>query len=165
VVKISPKFERYLIDMKNLFILFVFCSFSPAVFAQATKNTNPAKVPVLNVKWGGLSQGKIDTIQFRRIVDSPLVVSDEKGNKYPITRFRINYIFLSTYQDSESQMTKNIQDLRVFDFYDTPILSEVWRSSIRDNAKKGDTVLINNVIVRLKNGKKVMAPEFRASIE
>ena len=165
MIKISPKFERYLIDMKNLFSFLVFCSLCPAVFAQATKNTTPAKAPVLNIKWGGVSQGKIDTIQFKRILDSPLVVSDEKGNKYPITRFRINYKFLSTYQDSESQLTKSIQDLRVFDFYDTPILSEVWRSSLRDNAKKGDTVLINNVIVRMKNGKKVMAPEFKASME
>ena len=133
--------------MKNLTLLFLICVIGQSSFAQASKTTN-VKAPVLNIKWGGVPQGKIDTVRFKKIVDSPLVVSDEKGNKYPITRFRINYKFLSTYKDSESQLEKSIQDLRVFDFYDTPTLSEVWRSSIRDNAKKGDTVIINNVIVR-----------------
>ena len=150
--------------MKNLTLLFLICVIGQSSFAQAAKTTN-TKAPILNIKWGGVPQGKIDTVRFKKILDSPLVVSDEKGNKYPITRFRINYKFLSTYKDSESQLEKSIQDLRVFDFYDTPTLSEVWRSSIRDNAKKGDTVIINNVIVRLKNGKKMMAPEFKASIE
>jgi len=165
MVKISLKFERYQIDMKNLTFLLFLCVISQSLLAQANKNSATAKAPALSIKWGGVPQGKIDTIKFKKILDSPLVVSDDKGNKYPITRFRINYKFLSTYKDSESQMVKSIQDLRVFDFYDTPTLSEVWSSSIRDNAKKGDTVLINNVIVRLKNGKKMMAPEFKASIE
>ncbi len=151
--------------MKNLFVLFICCGISAGIHAQSTKSSSSGKVPVFNIKWGGYPQGKINAEQFKKVVDSPLVVRDEKGVMYPITRFRINYIFKSTYKDSESQMVQSIQDLRVFDFYDTPALSEVWRSSIRDNAKKGDTILINNVIVRLKNGKKMMAPEFKASVE
>ena len=120
---------------------------------------------VYKVTWGGYPQGKINAEQFKKILDSSLAVKDSRGNGYPITRFRINYIFISTYKDSESQMVKSTQDLRVFDFYDTATLPELWRSSIRDNTKKGDTLLINNIIVKLKNGKKTMVPDYKLSIE
>jgi hypothetical protein len=151
--------------MKNLLLLITFCGVVIGTRAQSSKATQNTKPPVFNITWGGRPAGKISAEQFKKIVDSPLVVKDEKGVKYPITRFRINYIFLNTYKDSESQMEKSVQDLRVSDFYDTSSLSEMWRSSLRDNAKKGDTVLINNVIVKLKNNKKMNAPSFKASVE
>jgi len=152
--------------MKNLILLLALAGFlSSATGQSATKKTQPSKAPKYSVSWGGFAGGKIDNEQFKKLVDSPLVVKDEKGYKYTITRFRINYSFLSTYKDSESQMVQSIQDLRVFDFYDTPTLTEVWRASIRDNAKKGDSILINNIIVKLKNGTKTIAPDFKANLE
>jgi len=157
--------------MKNLFILVAFITFSISLSAQSAKPAASTKAPVFQVSWSNFSQGKnnptlkISADQFKKIIDSPLVVKDEKGNSYVISRFRVNYKFLSTYKDSESEMVKSIQDLRVFDFYDTPYLTDVWRSSIRDNAKKGDTIIINNVIVKLKNGKKSMAPDWKAGLQ
>jgi len=151
--------------MKNLFILIAFTGLFSSAAGQNTKPGQSSKPPKLSVSWGGYAQGNMNAEEFKKIVDSAISVKDEKGSKYPITRFRINYIFLSTYKDSESQMVKSVQDLRVFDFYDTPSLTEVWRASIRDNAKKGDTILINNIIVKLKNGKKTMAPEFKAGLQ
>lgn len=151
--------------MKNLFILIVFTGLYSFAAGQNTKPAQSSSSPKLSVTWGGYGQGNINSEEFKKIVDSAITVKDEKGSKYPITRFRINYFFLSTYKDSESQMVNSIRDLRVFDFYDTPVLTDIWRASIRDNAKKGDTILINNIIVRLKNGKKTMAPEFKASLQ
>jgi hypothetical protein len=40
----------------------------------------------------------------------------------------------------------------------------VWRNSIRDNAKKDDEVIINNIIIKLKNGKKMMVTEWRGTL-
>jgi hypothetical protein len=152
--------------MKNLFLLLAFTGFISSVTGQsATKTAQTSKAPQYRVSWGGYAGGNINAEQFKKLVDSPLVVKDGKGNKYAITRFRINYSFLSTYKDSESQMMQSIRDLRVFDFYDTPTLSEVWRASIRDNAKKGDSILINNIIIRQKNGKKTLSPDWKAGIE
>jgi hypothetical protein len=151
--------------MKHLFILIAFTALYSIAAGQNSKPAQSPKSPKLMVSWGGYAQGNINAEEFKKIVDSAITVKDEKGNKYPVTRFRINYIFLSTYKDSESQMVKSVQDLRVFDFYDTPSLTDVWRSSIRDNAKTGDTILINNLIVKLKNGKKTLAPDFKASLE
>jgi hypothetical protein len=92
------------------------------------------------------------------------VVKDQKGNSYVITRFRINYTFATTYTDSETQQRKSFKDFRAADFYDTAKLPEVWRNSIRDNAKKDDEVIINNIIIKLKNGKKMMVAEWRGTL-
>ncbi len=151
--------------MKNLFLLLITCSCLSAVSGQTSKNKPAQKAPKLSTTWGGYPKGNVNTAQFKKIVDSAIVVKDEKGSFYPLTRFRINYIFLSTYKDSESLQVSTIKDLRVSDFYDTPMLSEPWRSSIIDNAKKGDTILINNVIVRMKNGKKTLAPDLKIALQ
>jgi hypothetical protein len=151
-------------------IFLILLAFTVIVFSglgqAAKKSAQPQSgVPKLVVSLGGNSGGNLNTDLFVKLVDSALSVKDEKGNKYTITRFRINYSFQSTYRDSETDEVKTMKDLRVYDFYDTPMLSEVWRASIRDNAKKGDEVIINNVIVKLKNGKKFMAPEWKATLK
>jgi hypothetical protein len=35
-------------------------------------------------------------------------------------------------------------------------MSELWRESVKDNIKSGDELLLFNISVRLKNGKKMM---------
>ena len=133
---------------------------------QATSKSSPQQtgIPKFTVSWGGFPDGNINNDQFKKVVDSAIMVKDEKGNKYMVTRFRINYKFINTYKDSETEQVKSVPDLRVSDFYDTAYLSEVWKESIRDNAKKGDEVIINNIIVRLKNGKKMMVPEWKVKL-
>jgi hypothetical protein len=116
------------------------------------------------VSLAGFKDGNITAEQFKKVIDSPLVVKDQKGNSFVITRFRINYTFATTYTDSETQQKKSFKDFRAADFYDTPKLPEVWRNSIRDNAKKDDEVIINNIIIKLKNGKKMMVTEWRGTL-
>lgn len=146
--------------MKSL-ILFFFLSLGLIVVHGQTKPTAPTTYAVT---LGGFKDGNIAAEQFKKLVDSPLVVKDQKGTRYVITRFRINYTFAASYTDSETQQLKSYKDFRAADFYDTPNLPEVWRASIRDNAKKGDEIIINNVIIRLKNGKKMMIPEWKGSL-
>lgn len=53
---------------------------------------------------------------------------------------------------------KSTDDMRTSDFTNTAVMPELWRSSIKDNIKKGDEMILDNIIVLLKNGSKVMAP-------
>lgn len=150
--------------MKNLVLSCVFSLLVVSAIGQA--KPAPAAAPTTyTVSLGGYKDGNITADQFRKLVDSPLVVKDQKGNRYPITRFRINYTFAATYTDSETQQLKSYKDFRAADFYDTALLPEVWRGSIRDNAKKGDEVIINNIIIRLKNGKKMMVTEWKGKVQ
>ncbi|MFN5475301.1 MAG: hypothetical protein ACK484_01815 [Sphingobacteriales bacterium] len=150
--------------MKSVIVLVFLCASAMPSKAQ-TKKPAPAAAPVTyTVSLAGFKDGNITAEQFKKVIDSPLVVKDQKGNSFVITRFRINYTFATTYTDSETQQRKSFKDFRAADFYDTPKLPEVWRNSIRDNAKKDDEVIINNIIIKLKDGKKMMLPEWRGTL-
>jgi hypothetical protein len=144
-----------------LFILIMACTVT-----HAQQKPKAAASPVkYTVSLGGYPNADVSADVFKKIIDSALTVKDSKGNVYPITRFRINYTFAATYTDSETQQKKDFKDFRVSDFYDTNTLSEEWRGSVEDNAKKGDQILINNIIIRLKDGKKLMVPDFKGTLK
>lgn len=149
--------------MKTILIL-AFASLTLQVQAQQKTTPKPTPVTAYVASMGGFKNADIDAELFKKIVDSGLVVKDDKGNTYPVTRFRMNYTFVASFTDGETQQKKDFKDFRAGDFYDTNMLSEDWRGSIKDNAKKGDQVIINNIIIRLKNGKKLMISEWRGTL-
>ena len=152
------------IFMKNLIITSVFCLLVTAAFTQTKKPAATVTPTVYTVSFGGYKNANITADQFKRVLDSALIVRDDKGNSYPIARFRINYTFATSFTDSETQQAKNFKDFRAADFYDTNKITEVWRSSLKDNSKKGDEVIFNNIIIKLKNGKKLMVNEWRGKL-
>jgi hypothetical protein len=153
--------------MKKTFIFFFF--FLVVIFCQAqqkpTTKTTSGSLPKLTITLGGIKSSNISVQQMQMIVDSPFVVKDEKGITYPIKSFRINYTFKSSYKDEETEKVKEVKDFRAFDFNNTDRLGEDWRNSIKDNVKKEDEMLINNVIVKLKNGKSFFAPELKLKVQ
>jgi len=153
--------------MKNVVLFFLLIISSSYAMAQQKPATKPATttLPKLTVSLGGSKSGNITVARLKEIVDSPLVVKDEKGITYTIKSFRINYTFKSSYKDEETQQVKTVKDFRAYDFTNTDRLSEDWRNSIRDNVKRDDEMLINNVVVRLKNGKSFFAPELKLKVQ
>lgn len=148
--------------MKKLFFcLILFCAGhvmaqnKPAVTPGAKAKT---AFPKITMSIGGLKGGNINAETLAKIVDSALVARDESSNNYSIIRFRVFYKFKSTYQDEDSGQKKSTDDMRTSDFTNTAVMPELWRSSIKDNIKKGDEMILDNIIVLLKNGSKVMAP-------
>ena len=153
--------------MKNTIFLFIYLCTGVFCVAQqkpAAKTAN-SSLPKLTVMLGGSKSGNISVKQLQSIVDSPLIVKDEKGVIYPLKSFRINYTFKSTYRDEETDKVREVKDFRAYDFYNTNQLSEDWRNSIRDNVKAEDEMLINNVVVKLKNGKSYFAPELKLKVQ
>jgi len=116
-------------------------------------------IPKITMSIGGLKGGDISPETLAKIVDSALVAKDENANTYSIIRFRLFYKFKSTYQDEDSGQKKSSDDMRTSDFTNTSVLPQLWRESIKDNIKKGDEMILDNIIVVLKNGSKIMAPK------
>ena len=145
--------------MKKLIYLLL-CFSAATVLAQ--NNKKPATIqppfPKVAVTLGGFSGGDITSDILSRIIDSSLIARDEKGTQYTIVRFRSIYKFKSSYEDSETGIRKTTDDMRINDFSNTGIMTELWRQSIKDNMVKGDQMILDNVIVQLKNGNKIMAP-------
>ena len=143
--------------MKKLIYLFVFFS-ATAVLAQNKKPAASTAFPKRAITIGGYKGGDITSDILSRIIESSLVARDQKGNKYAIARFRSIYKFKSSYEDPDTGERKTTDDMRVNDFSDTNVMSELWRQSIKDNIVKGDQMILDNVIVQLKNGTKILAP-------
>ncbi|MBX3241364.1 MAG: hypothetical protein KIT80_17775 [Chitinophagaceae bacterium] len=141
-------------------LLLVSVLFIAAAANAQQKNTQPAGsspgIPKVWVAIGGFKGGNITPELLSRAIDSAVVVRDDKGNTYPVVRFRVFYKFKSSYTDPETGQTKVFNDMRVNEF-ETATMSENWRGSIKDNVAKGDEMTIDNIIIRLKNGSKLMA--------
>jgi hypothetical protein len=124
--------------------------------------------PKISVTIGGLKGGDISSEKLSTIVDSALIAADENENEnantYTIVRFRLFYKFKSTYRDENSDQKKSYDDMRTSDFTNTAVLPELWRASIKDNIKKGDEMIFDNIIVVLKNGSKIMAPSVKFKV-
>lgn len=131
-------------------------------FSQG-KDQTPA-APHISVTLGGYNGGKITPDILSRIIDSALVARDKKGNTYSPVRFRCIYKFKNQFQDRESGEKKTTDDMRVNEFIHTGVMSELWRQSIKDNISKGDEMILDNIIVSLKNGAKIMAPSITFKI-
>lgn len=118
-----------------------------------------AAAPVFRVRWGSSLGGNVSADMVKQQVDSPLVVFDQKGKRYPVASFSVFYKFNSTYKDEETGRTNTIRELRVGDFDGTDRFTELWRESVRDNVKAEDEIRFRNILVRMPNGKKMAAPE------
>ena len=151
--------------MKKLFFSVLLAIVSAASFSQQKPKASAEPTPLkLSTFLGRHPGGNISSDIMKMLAHSALIVRDAKGNRYTVKSFTINYTFTSTFQDEETQQTKTFRDFRSFDFYDTDKLSENWRESIKDNAKKDDVMLINKIIVRGKNGKSYLAPDIKFNI-
>lgn len=100
----------------------------------------------------------------RALIDSPIVVKDEKGKTYPVVRFTLNYTFSTVYVDSETKQRKTRKDFRS-QLFESSTLSDVWKASIKENARNGDQMLFNDVIIRMPDGKKRMVDDLTIYIK
>ena len=95
-------------------------------------------MPKVAITIGGYNGGNVSSDILSRIIDSSLVARDEKGNTYKIVRFRSIYKFKSSYEDPETGTRSTTNDMRINDFSNTNLMTELWRQSIKDNIVKGD---------------------------
>lgn len=148
--------------MKKLLLSILFISWMGVsiLMAQTKPKTTTAvatEIPKISITLGGYKGGNITSDIFSQLVDSSLTARDARGSTYPIVRFRLLYRFKSSYEDPETGQKRTVNDMRANDF-DSARMSELWAQSIKDNITTGDEITLDNIIVKLKNGTKVMAP-------
>lgn len=151
--------------MKKGLLFFLVSLIAFASFSQTKKKQEEVYVPlVFTSYWGPITSGNILAAQIIAIAPAVINVKDNKGQLYQVTNFRINYSFKSSYKDEETGQTKTIKDLRVNDFSNTNVLTAEWIDSIKDNIKQGDQIIINKILFRNKEGKLMVAPDIRITV-
>ncbi|MFN5478537.1 MAG: hypothetical protein ACK43J_05155 [Chitinophagaceae bacterium] len=118
----------------------------------------------LSTQWGPLSSGSHSIEQVTAILPAAILVKDSKGKLTPVESFRINYKFKSSYRHPETGKTMTTSELRVGDFK-SAVLPPVWIESIRDNIKKGDTLLFTGILFRNANQKLQPAPQLQLIVK
>ena len=151
--------------MKIILSLIMVLFLSSSEAQTKTGNATQQVVSAFTSTWGPVGSGSSAAVQVASIAPAPILVKDAKGNPFPVSSFRINYKFKSTYRDDESGQLKSMSDLRVADFSNTAQLSQVWYESIKDNVKSGDTILINKILFRNASGKLQFAPDIRIAVK
>lgn len=148
-----------------LFFVFLVSLISSASFSQPKKKPEEVPVPIVfSSYWGPIATGNILAAQIIAIAPAIINVKDNKGQLYQVTNFRINYSFKSSYKDEETGQTKTVKDLRVNDFSGINVLTTAWIDSIKDNIKVGDQIIINKILFRNKEGRLMVAPDIRITV-
>lgn len=123
----------------------------------------PAKI-VFTTSLAKRGSGEWTKELVKALIDSPIVVKDDKGKIYPVVRFTLNYTFSTVYVDSETKQRKTRKDFRA-QIFESATISEVWKASIKENARKGDIMTFNDIIIRMPDGKKRMADNLTIRIQ
>jgi hypothetical protein len=72
---------------------------------------------------------------------------------------------MSSYEDEETGEKKITNDFRSQEYTDENHMSELWRQSVKDNVKTGDELILFNIMVRMKNGKKMLVPQISFKVK
>lgn len=121
---------------------------------QKIADNTPLKLKPL---WGNHPGGNMLVADGLNYADSALRVIDDKGNRYPIISFKFIYKRKSSYTDDQTGVVKNGWDVVATDVSGDTVLSEVWRNTIKESLQKDEEWTIDYIIVKDKNGRKVMA--------
>lgn len=93
--------------------------------------------------------------EFKALMQYPLCVKDSSGQTYKVQRFEIVYCETGLYQDSTG-LPIVVTDYS-FGRFDSDKISDDWQERFQKDAYKGDTIKIENVMIRYED-KKVNVP-------
>jgi len=145
-----------------LFLMFMISAFH--TFAQQ-KGKSGLKKPVLISYWGNTKGGNLSLDKALELVDSSIIVTNDKKEKMQVARFFIHYKSLDNFEDEK---TGNILQRYNSDgeyIRESNILTEYWRKYIYESLKRGDEIIITELYIRDKEGFLFLAPDIKISVK
>ncbi len=146
------------------FIILVIAYCTCLSFANAQQPAPSLKPPPLQSFWGVTRGGTFPLELALNIVDSAVMVMDDKKLKYPIASFIIVYRSKDRYEDEQSGEIKTRFNSNSIVVRNAFMLEEKWRKMIYENLKPGDEVLITDIIVRDKRRNFFKAPDIKVVV-
>lgn len=154
-------------------ILIVMSAFS--LYAQSGKpKTTPAKKPAATTgankpvitktrfrsTWGIYLSDSIPRPDLMKILDSPLVVRDEKNVKYPVVSFEFTYENKEFYLNDTTGKPGIYTDY-VGDTFKGDKLPALWVTRIKELLDKGEVFYFDNIIINYTGDKLYRAPKLK----
>lgn len=131
--------------LSGLFILIA----SMPVYAQAKKAKAKTTTNTLRFRstWGIFLSETLPRPEVLKLLDSSLVVRDEKNNKYPVVSFDFTYEKVEPYlNDSTGKPGTYIEF--VGDEFKGDKLPVFWSTRIKETLSKGEVLYFDNIIIK-----------------
>lgn len=155
-------------------ILLLFTSL-PAL-AQTGKPKTPAKKPAASAKtsaktttlrfrstWGIFLSDSLPRPEVMKLLDSPLVVRDDKNNKYPVVSFDFTYERREPYLNDTTGKPGFYTEF-VGDSFKGDKLPPLWVERIKEMLERNEVFYFDNIIINYTGDKLYRAPKLKFNV-
>jgi hypothetical protein len=154
-------------------ILLLFTSL-PAL-AQTGKPKTPAKKPAaasakpktttlrFRSTWGIFLSDSLPRPEVMKLLDSPLVVRDDKNNKYPVVSFDFTYERREPYLNDTTGKPGFYTEF-VGDSFKGDKLPPLWVERIKEMLERNEVFYFDNIIINYTGDKLYRAPKLKFNV-
>ncbi|WP_147320047.1 hypothetical protein [Chitinophaga silvisoli] len=159
--------RKHLILSGILVVMSAFSLYAQSGKPKAAPAKKPAAAPGTTITklrfrstWGIFLSDSIPRPEIAKLLDSALVVRDEKNNKYPVVSFDFTYENKEFYLN-DTTGKPGIYTEYVGDSFKGDKLPALWVTRIKELLDKGEVFYFDNIIVNYTGDKLYRAPKLK----
>jgi hypothetical protein len=142
--------------------LFVVIASMP-IYAQAKKAKATTTTLRFRSTWGIFLSETLPRPELLKLLDSTLVVRDEKNNKYPVISFDFTYEKKEAYLN-DSTGKPGVYTEFVGDKFEGDKLPAFWGTRIKETLSKGEVLYFDNIIIKYTGDKLYRVPKLQFTV-
>lgn len=145
--------------LSGLFIVIA----SMPVYAQAKKAKAGTNTLRFRTTWGIFLSETLPRPELLSLLDSTLVVRDEKNNKYPVVSFDFTYEKKEPYLNDTTGKPAIATEF-VGDSFNGDKLPAFWSTRIKETLTKGEVLYFDNIIIKYTGDKLYRVPKLQFKV-
>ncbi|SDH13988.1 hypothetical protein [Chitinophaga filiformis] len=154
--------------------MFLLFSSIPALAQTGKPKAPAAKKPAATTKttttalrfrstWGIFLSDSLPRPEILKLLDSPLVVRDQKNNKYPVVSFDFTYERKEPYLNDTTGKPGIYTDF-VGDSFKGDKLPSLWVERIKEMLERNEVFYFDNIIINYTGDKLYRAPKLKFNV-
>ena len=118
----------------------------------------------LRSSWSIYLSDTLPKTEVLKLLDSALIVRDEKNIKYPIVSFAFTYERHEPYLNDTTGQPAVYKDF-TGDNFKTATLSPAWSKSLKETLQTGDILYFDEIIIKYAEEKFYKAPSLQIKVK
>lgn len=135
----------------------------PKTSAKKTAATASKSTLRFRSTWGIFLSDTLPRPEIMKLLDSALVVRDEKNNKYPVVSFRFTYEKKEPYLNDTTGKPGFYTEYIGDDFTGNK-LPAFWSTRIKETLERNEVLIFDNIIINYTGDKLYRAPQLRFKV-
>lgn len=138
---------------------------TPAKKPAAASTKTSAKTTTLRFRstWGIFLSDSLPRPEVMKLLDSPLVVRDDKNNKYPVVSFDFTYERREPYLNDTTGKPGFYTEF-VGDTFKGDRLPSLWVERIKEMLERNEVFYFDNIIINYTGDKLYRAPKLKFNV-